>query len=205
MRSNLHVAKEEFLLTWNYVIIAMKLAIRVGLMTNDIQQKASRIKLLILDVDGVMTDGSIIVGADRAEMKTFNAHDGQGIKLLLDADIAVAIISSRRSPCVDFRANELGIDYVYQGQKNKVGAYQEILEKLQLSTEQTAYMGDDLPDLTLIRRSGLGTTVANAPTIMQKHADWISDFSGGKGAIRQLCEILLHAQQKYDDLMQRYL
>ena len=166
---------------------------------------ARNIRLVILDVDGVLTDGSIILGKDNQELKIFNCRDGQGIHMLRDCGIDVAIITKRLSEAVEKRAKELHIEYVYQGQDNKRLAFDELLEKLHYRSEQVAYIGDDLLDLPLIKRAGLGATVADAPSIIRQHADWISQYPGGRGAVREFADLLLQAQNKYDDYVRDYL
>tara|TARA_R110000868_G_scaffold8205_9_gene42853 strand:+ start:30332 stop:30859 length:528 start_codon:yes stop_codon:yes gene_type:complete len=168
-------------------------------------KKAKDIKLVIFDVDGVLTDGTIYIGNGELELKGFNAHDGQGIALMTKSGIEVAIITARSSHAVIQRSRELGIKFVYQGQKNKVEAYENVQKKLNLEPNQIAYMGDDLPDIKLMKRSAIGATVNNGVSIVKENADWISQFDGGRGAAREFAELLLKAQDRYDDIIQQYL
>ncbi len=167
-------------------------------------EKAKLIKLLVLDVDGVMTDGGILYTADGEEIKRFDVQDGHGIKLFLRAGIDVAIITGRRSKVVDIRAADLGIELVYQKALKKTGAYEDILQKRQLTDAQVAVMGDDLPDLPLVRRCGLSFTVPDAVEEVKREADIITKRRGGRGAVREACEYILKAQDLWDRVTQRY-
>jgi len=166
---------------------------------------AKGIKLLILDVDGVLTDGGIYFDDNGGELKRFNALDGHGIKMLLDAGIEVAIISARTSKSVVHRMQALGVKRYYQGQSNKVIAYKELLEKLELSPQQVAYVGDDVIDLPVMSKVGLPIAVANAHDFVKKHAISLTSKCGGHGAVREVCDQLLSTQDKYDSLMGGYL
>jgi 3-deoxy-D-manno-octulosonate 8-phosphate phosphatase (KDO 8-P phosphatase) len=167
--------------------------------------KAARIRLAIFDVDGVLTTGGLIYRANGKEAKTFHVHDGLGLRLLLKSGIEVAIITARTSEVVTRRMHDLEIRHVYQGIADKVIAYEELKEKLQVSDEEIAYVGDDLPDLPLIRRAGLGITVPNAPPVMREHAHHTTTARGGHGAAREVCELILHAQDKYATAIQSFL
>jgi len=170
-----------------------------------ILQKASTIKLLALDVDGVLTNGTLYFSHDGEAMKGFSIRDGLGIKLLQRAGIRVAIITGRESGIVKQRAGELGIDLLLQNREDKLVALNELCRDLNLELNQCAYMGDDLPDLPAITACGLGTSVANGYALVQQHADWVSDACGGEGAVRQLTDLLLQAQGHYDTAMATYL
>lgn len=172
---------------------------------NNFNQLAKPIKLVIFDVDGVLTDGRVYMSESGHEHKAFHIHDGLGMKMLLQAGIEIAIITSRSSQLVAKRMQELGVKHVYQGQKNKVYAYSELLKKLNLSEQQVAYVGDDLPDLTLIRRSGFGIAVANAVPWVREQADWVTTQQGGQGAVREVCELILQAQGLLKKLQETYL
>ena len=169
------------------------------------EQKATNIKLIIFDVDGVLTDGKIYHSANGDELKAFNVQDGLGIKLLQKANIQTAIITARSSSLVETRAKELNISHLYQGQSDKKIAYNTLLELLQLQPEQVAYVGDDLPDLPLIKLSGLGITVQNGAKDVKKHADWITEKSGGNGAVREIAEAILNAQNHWVQLIAVYI
>lgn len=168
-------------------------------------QKAKKIKLVTFDVDGVLTDGRLYYGPDGEELKVFHVWDGLGIKLLQQTGIAIAIITSRSSPIVKQRMQELGIPYLYQGQHNKSYAFNELINKLQINEEQTAHVGDDLPDLPLIQRAGLGIAVANAHPLLQQHADWQTSACGGAGAAREVCEFIMRAQETLEPAYKEYL
>jgi 3-deoxy-D-manno-octulosonate 8-phosphate phosphatase (KDO 8-P phosphatase) len=166
---------------------------------------AKAIKLLILDVDGVLTDGGIYFDDNGGEFKRFNALDGHGIKMLLDSGVEVAIISARISKPVVHRMQALGVKHYYQGQSNKIVAYKELLEKLDLSAHQVAYVGDDVIDLPVMSKVALPIAVANAHDFVKNHAIAITDTCGGQGAVREVCDQLLSAQDRYDSLMDSYL
>ncbi|MDY0006611.1 MAG: HAD hydrolase family protein [Spongiibacteraceae bacterium] len=166
---------------------------------------ARRIRLLVLDVDGVLTAGKLYFGADGEALKTFDIRDGLGIKLLAEAGIASAIITGRRSPMVARRAADLGIAHVVQGREDKLTALDELRGELQIDYPQIAYIGDDLPDLAAIRKVGLGITVANGDAFVARHADWQTRRSGGDGAVREAAEMILQAQDRLETLQRRYL
>jgi 3-deoxy-D-manno-octulosonate 8-phosphate phosphatase (KDO 8-P phosphatase) len=155
---------------------------------------ALQIRLLALDVDGVLTDGRITYGSNGEELKSFNIKDGLGIKLAQRAGIEVAIITGRSSSMVERRAAELGIGTIIQGREDKLLALRELCEARQLELTECAYMGDDLPDLAAVRAAGIGMTVADASAAVQASADWQSSFNGGAGAVREACEALLEAR-----------
>jgi 3-deoxy-D-manno-octulosonate 8-phosphate phosphatase (KDO 8-P phosphatase) len=169
------------------------------------QQRAQQIKVAIFDVDGVLTDGGLLLGDDGQQYKIFNAQDGQGLKLLQAAGIEVGVITARQSTVVRRRMQELGIRHVYQGQQDKRDTFNTLLNRLSVSAEQVAYTGDDLPDLPLLRRAGLACTVANGTDIVKQHVHFIAPRAGGHGGVRDICEFILHAQQRYDAVIARYL
>ena len=170
-----------------------------------IYRLAKELKLLVLDVDGVLTDGRLYFGNSGEELKAFNIHDGLGIKLLQDNGVSVAIITGRQSELVKRRAENLGIRHVIQGREDKLIALDELRDRLKLDYARIAYMGDDLPDLPAIRQAALGMTVANANAFVAKHADWQSSACGGEGAVREACEMILHAQGKLTAALEKYL
>lgn len=163
-----------------------------------ILDKVKSIKLLVLDVDGVMTDGRLYFDAHGESMKVFHVHDGYGIKSLIAAGMTVAIISSRTSIMVEKRARELGIHYVIQGQINKLLAYRSLLSKVNILDEQVSYMGDDLPDAELMKIVGLSFAPADAHPSILKIAAIVTKLPGGKGAVREACDILLDNYCLYD-------
>ncbi len=167
--------------------------------------KAQHIRLLILDVDGVLTNGIIYYGTDGIELKGFHIHDGMGIKLLQKAGIDVAIISGKNSEPVARRLQDLKIEHVYLGHIDKLPTYELLKQKLGLTDDAIAYVGDDLPDLPLLRRTGLSITVPGAPDIIMQHVDFITNNHGGRGAVREVCEFILKAQNKYESMIESYL
>ncbi len=172
--------------------------------STDINRRAGKIKLLILDVDGVLTNGQLFF-FDNGEYKAFNTRDGLGIALLLRAGIQVAVISGNRSKSVERRLKKFAISHIYQGVEDKREVFQQIKHELALANEHIAYMGDDLIDLPVMTRVGLPTAVADADDFVRAHAVWVSQYAGGGGAVRELCELILIAQGKLDDIRQSYL
>jgi len=167
-------------------------------------ERAQKIRLFIFDVDGVLTDGRIVYDANGVESKFFNVKDGHGIKMLQRAGIRVAIISGRESEVVTRRAAELGIDLVYQRALDKVIPYQEILKKTGCSDAEVAYMGDDLPDIPLLRRVGLAAAPADALEYVLPHAHIIAVHRGGWGAVREICDFILKEQGLWDTITEKY-
>jgi len=167
--------------------------------------KAKKIRLLISDVDGVLTSGVLYYNAHGSEIKDFNVHDGLGMKLLQKSGVHLAIITAKQSEAVTIRMHDLNIKHVYQGQSNKLIAYEELKHLLNVNDAEIAYIADDLPDLPLLRRVGLPVSVPNAPHIIREHAAWVTDAAGGKGAVRELCDFIMKAQGTYDSLIDAYL
>lgn len=170
-----------------------------------ISQKAAKIRMLAMDVDGILSDGQIIYSSNHVETKAFYVQDGVGLQALKEAGIILAIITGRRSPMVDRRAQELGIHHVIQGRDDKFTALSKLAADLNLSLDECAYMGDDLPDLKAIREAGLGMSVPNGAPIVQQTADYVTTKAGGHGAVREVCELILQAQGKYDAFIQKFL
>jgi len=164
-------------------------------MNVELIKKTQKIRLAVFDVDGVFTDGKLYFLPDGTEFKVFHVHDGVGIKMLNNAQITTAIITGRKSPVVALRARSLGINHVYQGREDKLTALNELLEKLELTLAQTAYLGDDLPDLPAICAVELGACPANAVAEVKKHAHLITKKEGGNGAVREFCELLINAKK----------
>jgi len=167
-------------------------------------QRAAGLRLLVLDVDGVLTDGRLYFGADGEALKVFDVRDGHGIKLLREAGIEVAILSARRSPIVERRARELGIAHVVQGATDKGAGFAELVRALQLRPEQCGFVGDDWPDLAALAQAGFAATVADAAPEVRRAAHWISAAPGGRGAVRELAEFVLRAQGRFDELLRRH-
>jgi 3-deoxy-D-manno-octulosonate 8-phosphate phosphatase (KDO 8-P phosphatase) len=171
----------------------------------EIIAKAAKIKCLICDVDGVFSDGQIYLSNSGEELKAFYVPDGQWIKYLLASGVEMAVITGRSSNLVQQRMEALGIRHIYQGQQDKMPAFKEILNKLNLQPEQVAYIGDDLPDLPLIHEAGLGITVPNAISFVQQRAAWQTQAAGGYGAIREVCELLLDSQNNLSTVLESYV
>lgn len=177
-------------------------------MTKNLQKalaSAKEVKLLVLDVDGVMTDGRLYIGAEGETIKAFNSHDGHGIKMLRRSGIEVAIISGRKSSALEQRAKELGIKHLYQGREDKITALNELLNIIDVNYQQIAHLGDDLPDLPVIRRVGLGMAVANAYPLVKEHALWCTKAEGGNGAVREACDFIMAAQNTLVPALDQYL
>jgi 3-deoxy-D-manno-octulosonate 8-phosphate phosphatase (KDO 8-P phosphatase) len=173
-------------------------------LSRNLKQKLLKIRLVILDVDGVMTEGRIIFG-EKEYLISFDVKDGAGIKYLQRAGIRIAIITGRKSTAVKRRAAELGITDVYQRALRKVQPYEKLLEKYNLKPRHIACVGDDLPDLPVIRRVGVSFAVSNAVQEIKRAADYVTRNPGGCGAIREIAEIILKSQNKWKGLVQRYL
>ena len=171
----------------------------------DLLQKAQPIKLVAFDIDGIMTDGRLYFTSLGDEIKAFNVKDGLGLNLLRKSGVEVAIITGRTSELVNRRARDLKIGKLIQGREDKKIALQELMAQENLSAEQIAYMGDDLPDLPAIRHAGLGVTVADALPIVKQHADLITEANGGEGAVREFCDWLLQAQGNLEKVLEPYL
>lgn len=163
-------------------------------MEQDLKEKASKIKLMAFDVDGVFTDGALIFGDDGKEYKTFNAKDGQGIICVERVGIIITIITARESGTVWFRAKNLGIQELHQNIKFKLPVLEEVMQKYNLTYENVSYMGDDLPDICILRKVGLACCPNDAVDEVKKECDFISSKDGGKGAIRELCDFVLRSQ-----------
>ena len=174
-------------------------------MSDELLQRARAVKLAIFDVDGVLTDGRLYFLPDGSEFKTFNTLDGHGIKMLIASGVQTAIISGRKTPVVERRAQNLGIQHLFQGREDKLVVLDGLLAELGLSYEQVAYLGDDLPDLPVIRRAGLGMAVASADGFVRQHAHGVTQARGGEGAAREFCELILRAQGNLDAAQAAYL
>ncbi len=171
----------------------------------DIYDRARRVRLAVFDVDGVLTDGALYYTDSGEELKAFNVRDGHGMKMLRTSGVQLAIITSRQSRCVELRAQGLGIDLLYQGVADKHAVFQDLLARLKLGAAAGAYMGDDVLDLPLLRRCGLGVTVPDAPAAVQRHAHYVTRARGGHGAVRELCELIMHAQGTLESRLAPYL
>ncbi len=166
--------------------------------------RAAQIELLLLDVDGVLTDGSIIYADDRSELKRFHVRDGSGLKLWQMAGKRAAIVSGRKSPVVEYRAAELGIAPVVQGCREKLPAFEAVLREMRMRPEQVCAIGDDLPDLPVLIRAGLAVAVADAAAEVRECADYVTALPGGRGAVRDAVEWLLKLTGAWGDIVARY-
>lgn len=163
------------------------------------------IRLVAFDVDGVMTDGGLYYSDSGEEFKRFNSLDGQGIKMLKASGVEIAIITGRTSRCVEARAKNLGIVHVYQGVENKLKAMVDLLDKLKLTRDAAAYMGDDVVDLTVMRHVGLSLCVPESPQLVRDHSVYVAQRGGGHGAVREVCELIMSAQGTLDAQLAPYL
>jgi len=163
------------------------------------------IKLLVLDVDGVLTDGALVINSDGSESKSFNSLDGHGIRMWRRAGLKVAFLSGRHSEPTQRRADQLELDYCIQDCHDKLPELKKLLKQEKLSANQTAYIGDDLPDLPAIKYVGFGVAVANAVDEAKQHADYVTTRLGGAGAVREVIEYILKGTGKWDELVKRYL
>ena len=171
----------------------------------DILEKAARIRLVIFDVDGVLTDGSLFVGDDGQEYKAFNSRDGHGIKMLIKHGVTVAIITGRTSKVVEHRMENLGIEHVFQGQLDKLPAFEKLTAELGISPEETAYVGDDVVDLPVMRRVGMAIAVQDAHQLVRTHSHWQTPSNGGRGAAREVCEMIMEAHGVLEQELSSYL
>jgi len=173
-------------------------------MDNSLVKKMRAVKALVLDVDGVLTDGRIIFDDDGRELKFFHVRDGHGIKLLMRAGVEVIFLTGRTSQVVELRAKDLGVQSVYQGAKDKMTVLREVLADKGLKSEQTACMGDDITDVPLFRAAGFSAAVADACEEARKAADFVTRNKGGRGAVREICELILKAQDKWREITAGY-
>lgn len=171
----------------------------------DILEKAAQIKLVIFDVDGVLTDGGLFFGDDGQEYKAFYSRDGLGMKLLQKTGVEIGVITARNSQVVEHRMRNLGIVNVYQGKLNKLEAFQHMLAKLNVSAKQTAYAGDDVVDLPVMQQAGLAIAVQDAHPFVKQHAHWITQHGGGRGAARDICELIMQAQGTLEAQLNSFL
>jgi len=171
----------------------------------EIRERAARVRLVVFDVDGVLTDGSLFIDADGREIKAFHSRDGHGMKMLQQSGVDIAIITGRTSDVVEHRMKSLGVKYVYQGQEEKLPAFLELMAKLNLEPEQAAYVGDDVVDLPVMCRVGLAVAVQDAHALVCQHAHWQTSEPGGRGAARAVCELIMAAQGSLDASLQSYI
>jgi len=166
-------------------------------------EKAKKVRMLILDVDGVLTDGGLLYSDKGGESKLFNVKDGLGIKLLIQEGIKVVIISGRKSKAVDYRAKDIGIQEVFQGARDKVVVFEKILKKNKINSEEVSFIGDDLIDLPLLSRVGFAIGVSDGVDEVKKAVDYVTKLPGGKGAVREVCELILKSQEKWEKCLEQ--
>lgn len=171
----------------------------------EVLARAAKIKLVLFDVDGVLTDGRLLIGDDGQEYKAFNSKDGHGIKMMQRHGVTTGIITGRTSKVVEHRVRDLNIQHVYQGCAEKFPVYQQLLAQLGIEPEQTAFAGDDVVDLPIMLNVGLAVAPRDAHPLVVRHAHWTTPSEGGRGAARELCELILYAQGHYDRAMRNYL
>ncbi len=174
-------------------------------MTTTISDKARRVRMLIVDIDGVLTDGGLHFDNQGGEYKIFNSLDGHGIRMLLDCGVEVAVITGRESRIVENRMSELGVERVYQGYRDKITALDKLLVETGRETSELAYVGDDLPDLPVMRRVGFAIAVQNAHDFVKQHCDWVTTGHGGRGAVREVSDFILQAQGLLESRQDAYL
>ena len=174
-------------------------------MKPNVQERAASIKLLLMDCDGVLTDGRIWLFENGEEQKGFHTRDGLGIDLLHRAGLRSGIISGRKSSAVETRVRGLGMSYVIQGHENKVRAFADVLAQAGVANDEVAFIGDDLNDIPLMVQSGLGVAVADAADEAREHAHYVTKAPGGFGAVREVIELILKSQGRWDDLIKTYL
>lgn len=167
--------------------------------------QAQAIRLIAFDIDGIMTDGGLYLSDSGEEFKRFNSLDGHGLKMLKASGVELAIITGRTSRCVELRARNLGIAHLFQGVENKLATMQALLTQLDIPAAAAAYMGDDVVDLPVMRRMALALTVPEAPQVVRDHAHYVARRSGGQGAVREVCELIMSAQGTLDAQLAPYL
>ena len=168
-------------------------------------EKAENIRIVIFDVDGVLTDGTLYLTDGGEEIKAFNSRDGHGMKMLKASGVELAIITARKSRSVRLRAENLNISLLYQGKKNKLKVFESLITKLGIDKSSCAYVGDDLIDLPVMTRCGLSICVPSAPALVKKHAHYVTNSEGGHGAVREVCELIMLAQGTLDVQQEKYL
>ena len=170
----------------------------------DVIEKAKRIRIVIFDVDGVLTDGTLYLNDGGEEIKAFNSRDGHGMKMLKASGVELAIITARESRSVKLRAENLNISLLYQGEKNKLKVFESLVTKLELDMSSCAYVGDDLIDLPVMTRCGLSICVPSAPILVKKYAHYVTNSEGGQGAVREVCEMIMLSQGTLDTQLEKY-
>jgi 3-deoxy-D-manno-octulosonate 8-phosphate phosphatase (KDO 8-P phosphatase) len=177
----------------------------INTLSAELKARFKNIKLLVLDVDGVMTNGGLTIGDDGQEYKTFHSHDGLGMKLLKATGVEMAIITGRTSNVVKKRAETTGVAHFYQGAEDKLVAFNDLIKASNLQAEQCAFMGDDVVDLPPMLKCGLALAVPDSPELVLKYAHYITKKTGGHGAVREICELIMQAQGTFDEQMAQFL
>ena len=170
-----------------------------------LRERASKIRMLVLDVDGVLTDGKLYFDHSGNEMKAFNTRDGMGMKALQECGIEVAVITGRKSEAVTHRMSQLGIQHVYQGREDKLSAFLHLLKVTGLEAQQICFAGDDWIDLPVLSRAGLAVCVADAEDRVKEQAHWVTSRNGGDGAAREICNLIMIAQGKEQTILDKIL
>jgi 3-deoxy-D-manno-octulosonate 8-phosphate phosphatase (KDO 8-P phosphatase) len=170
----------------------------------EVLERAKQVKIVIFDVDGVLTDGRLYLSDDGQESKAFYSRDGLGMKMLQHSGVEMAVITGRTSEVVKHRMASLGVEHVFQGRTEKLPAFEALCQQLQLEPRQTAYVGDDMIDLPVMIRAGLGIAVADAHPLVLKHAHWTTPHGGGLGAARDVCELVMQAQGTWEQYLRQY-
>jgi 3-deoxy-D-manno-octulosonate 8-phosphate phosphatase (KDO 8-P phosphatase) len=178
---------------------------KVGEISKDNIARAGKIRLILLDSDGVLTDGGITLCSDGCEIRSFHVHDGFGIRLARQAGLTLGIISGRASPVLEKRAAELGITEVHQRVLDKAGRLDDMLERFDMTAEEVCFIGDDLIDLAVMQRVGFAAAPSDAQPAVKEAAHYVAEHGGGKGAVREVIEIVLRASGKWDEALQRFL
>ena len=173
--------------------------------SSSLAAKASRIQLILLDVDGVLTDGAVVFHADGSESKAFHIRDGAGIVWAQKAGLTVGLLSARSSGATAHRAAQLAVRIVEQGVRSKLTTYERIIRDAKVEDASVAYMGDDLLDLPVLGRVGLSAAPADAAPEVRERVDWVSTLNGGRGAVRELIEVILRAQNKWDEVLREFV
>lgn len=173
--------------------------------TDEAVQRARDVRLVVFDVDGVLTDGSLYFDDDGRQYKAFHSQDGHGMRMLMDSGVRIGVLTGRNSGVVEHRMRDLGIDLVVQGHREKLPAFRDMLEGAGVAPAQAAFVGDDVVDLPAMRCAGLAIAVRNAHPLVIEHAHWTTSATGGRGAARETCEFIMRAQGTLDAILGRYL
>ncbi len=177
--------------------------VELGRVTVDVIERAKKVEAIFMDVDGVMTSGMIVYDSNGLEIKHFNAHDGLGIKLAKEAGLKTGIISARESGTIRKRAEEIGMDHLYLGSYKKLTAFKKLQSELNLPAERFCFIGDDIPDIPVLREVGFAVAVHNAAKLVKEYAHYVTTVPGGDGAVREVVEIILDSQGLMDEAIEK--